>query len=157
MSGDGAGSDGPDRKKRLTRLPDIEQQAGSIAWVPGSDPLRFVLVTSRRRGRWVFPKGRIERGQSPALAAEQEALEEAGIVGRAGPEPVGSFRGVKVRPPRSWTIEVTIYPLRIEEVLDHWPEAGERSRCFVTLAEARLLLSEPDMLAIAERFAGDGR
>jgi|GEM_PF-4495095 len=34
--------------------------------------------------RWTFPKGRLERGESPAQAAAREAREEAGISGRVG-------------------------------------------------------------------------
>jgi 8-oxo-dGTP pyrophosphatase MutT (NUDIX family) len=138
---------------KLQHLPEIEQQAGVLAWLPGVDPVRFALVTSRRTGRWVFPKGAIDEGMTPPEAAAQEALEEAGLVGVADPTPVGSFRTPKIRPPLTWTLEVTIYPMRVDEVLDVWIEAGVRSRRFVTLKEARKLLNDPAMFAIAERFA----
>ena len=144
----------PRRRGGWVRLPILRRQVGTIAWLPEAGPLRFVLVTSRRTGRWVFPKGSIDAGLTPSAAAAREAMEEAGVLGEAGPEPIGSFRTLKVRAPFSWPIEVAIYPLRIDRVLDDWPEARQRDRRFVTLAEARGLLTDPAMLAIAERFAG---
>lgn len=143
---------GPGADEPLARLAKIERQAAALAWLPG-EPLRFVLVTSRRTRRWVFPKGGIEDGHSAPETAAREALEEAGVVGRAAPEPVGSFRGEKTRPPHVWTLEVDVFPLVIDEVREDWPESGQRTRRFVTIAEARQLLSDPAMLAVAERFA----
>ena len=144
----------PWRRSAWVRLPFLRHQVGAIAWLPGAGSLRFVLVTSRRTGRWVFPKGSIDAGMTPPAAAAREAMEEAGVVGQPESVPVGSFRTVKVRTPFAWPIEVAIYPMRIDEVLEDWPEARQRDRRFVTLAEARRLLTDPAMLAIAERFAG---
>ena len=141
----------------LQHLPEIEQQAGVLAWLPDVEPVRFALVTSRRTGRWVFPKGAIDEGMTPPEAATQEALEEAGLVGVADPTPIGSFRTPKIRPPLTWTLEVTIYPMRVDEVLDVWIEADVRSRRFVTLEEARKLLTDPAMFAIAESFVASDR
>lgn len=134
-------------------LPLLRRQVGAIAWLPDERPLRFAVVTSRRTGRWVFPKGSIDAGMTAPAAAAREAMEEAGVVGRADAVPIGSFRTVKVRAPFWWPIEVAVYPLRIERVLDDWPEARQRDRRFVTLPEARRLMKDPAMLAIAESFA----
>jgi 8-oxo-dGTP pyrophosphatase MutT (NUDIX family) len=136
------------------RLPFLRHQVGALAWLPEAEPLRFALVTSRRTGRWVFPKGSVDPGMTPPAAAAAEALEEAGVIGWPEPEPLGSFRTLKIRAPFAWPLEVAVYAMRIDEVLDDWPEARQRRRRFVTLAEARHLLSDPAMLAIAERFAG---
>jgi 8-oxo-dGTP pyrophosphatase MutT (NUDIX family) len=138
-------------------LPFLRRQVGAIAWLPEARPVRFALVTSRRTGRWVFPKGSIDDGMTAAAAAAREAMEEAGVIGRPDPVPLGSFRTVKVRAPFAWRIEVAVYPLRIDRVLDDWPEAAQRDRRFVTLAEAQRLLTDPAMLAIAERFVATGR
>jgi 8-oxo-dGTP pyrophosphatase MutT (NUDIX family) len=135
----------------------VRRQVGAIAWLPDERPLRFALVTSRRTGRWVFPKGSVPEGVTAPAAAAREAMEEAGVVGRPDPVPIGSFRTVKVRAPFSWPIEVAIYPLRIDRVMEDWPEARQRQRRFVTLPEARGLLTDPAMLAIAERFAATPR
>lgn len=133
----------------LTPLTWIERQAGVIPWLPGTDPVQLVLVTSRRTGRWVFPKGAIDPGMTAHEAAEQEALEEAGVVGRVECEVIGSYRSLKIRPPALWTVDVALYPLRIEQVLDDWVEADQRQRRFVTLAEASELIADPDLLGLA--------
>lgn len=43
--------------------------------------VEVLLVTAkRRRDQWVFPKGHIERGESPEAAAVREVAEEAGVI-----------------------------------------------------------------------------
>jgi len=49
------------------------------------------MVTSRSGRRWVFPKGLIDPGHTPAEAALIEAWEEAGVVGTLDPDPVGNY------------------------------------------------------------------
>ena len=140
----------------LDLRPGIVHQAGALAWLPDLHPARIVLVTSRRTGRWVFPKGSIDEGMSGPEAARQEALEEAGIVGTPADAPVGSYRTVKIRPPQAWTIEVDLYPVRVERVLDVWDESALRVRRFVSLAEAATLIEDPAMLRLAESFLAPG-
>ncbi|MEM6661674.1 MAG: NUDIX domain-containing protein [Pseudomonadota bacterium] len=137
---------------QLRYVAGIDHQAGVLAWLPGTDPLRFVIVTSRRTGRWVFPKGSIDPGMTAPEAAAQEALEEAGLIGLADPAPIGSYRTPKIRPPLIWTLEISLYAMEIEEVLDVWIEAEQRERRFVTVDEAAELLSEHSMTDLARRF-----
>lgn len=136
----------------LERMPELLRQAGALAWLPGRRRRRFVIVTSRRTGRWVFPKGSIDPGMTPPEAAAHEALEEAGVVGRPRKRRIGRFATVKIRPPLYWNVEVGLYPIRIEQVLDDWPEQGERERRFVTLSQARKLMADPAMTRLAARF-----
>lgn len=141
-----------DDVSRLRYVSWIERQAGVLAWLPGTDPVKFAVVTSRRTGRWVFPKGGIDEGMRPHEAAAQEALEEAGLIGDVAKMPVGSYRVPKIRPPLIWTVEVDLYPMRVGEVLDHWVEAHQRVRQFLSLDRAREVMAEPEMIAVAQRF-----
>ena len=50
-----------------------------------------MLITSRRRGRWILPKGWPMSGLSLAGAAAREAEEEAGVAGEILAEPIGSY------------------------------------------------------------------
>ena len=148
-SGDEPLADG--RERPSAALPKVERQAAALAWLP--DPLRFVLVTSRRTRRWIFPKGGIEKGLDGPATAEREAWEEAGVIGLAEARPVGRYRSRKVRPPHAWELEIDAYPVAVREIRDDWPESAERARRFVTIEEARDLLRDPEMLRIAEAFA----
>ena len=82
------------------------QQAGVIPYRFEAGALQVLLITSRGSGRWVIPKGGIEKGFSPAQAAAREAYEEAGVKGRISDAPLGSFtyskrlRSGNVIPPR---------------------------------------------------------
>jgi len=62
---------------------------------------QVLLVTARRNSRnWIFPKGHIEKGESPEQAALRETREEAGVsaklIGPAGILEYGSL-GTKAR------------------------------------------------------------
>ena len=61
----------------------------------------MLLVTARRNPRnWIFPKGHIEKGESPEEAALRETREEAGVsaslIGPAGILEYG-FLGAKAQ------------------------------------------------------------
>lgn len=65
-------------------------QAAGIVFRTGDDGPRILLVTARRDpSLWIFPKGKIEPGESPGEAALREVREESGVegvlVGPAGP------------------------------------------------------------------------
>jgi 8-oxo-dGTP pyrophosphatase MutT (NUDIX family) len=78
----------------------VIKQSGAIVVRPGSREPEVLLVTSKRSGNWIFPKGHIEKGETAEEAALREAREEAGVVskliGPAGVLEFGFF-GVKVR------------------------------------------------------------
>ncbi|MEM9140417.1 MAG: NUDIX domain-containing protein [Pseudomonadota bacterium] len=143
----------PDDLSRLRYAAGVDHQVGVLAY---TDDRQIVIVTSRRTGRWVFPKGSIDAGMTPEQAAEQEALEEAGLIGRIDQPPIGCYVTPKIRPPLIWTVEVTLYPMRIDEILDDYPELSQRTRRFVTLTEAEGLLSEAAMTDLARRFWASG-
>jgi len=65
-------------------------QAGSVVFRRENGFVRVLLVRSMKDPRlWVLPKGSIEPGETPQVAALRETFEEAGVSGlivdRAGP------------------------------------------------------------------------
>ncbi|MEH0939233.1 NUDIX hydrolase [Micromonospora psammae] len=59
--------------------------AGGVAWRPGADGrIEVCLVHRPRYGDWSLPKGKLERGEHPLLAAVREVAEETDV--RAVPQ-----------------------------------------------------------------------
>lgn len=131
----------------------VERQFGAIPYRRGARDLEFLLVTSRRTGRWIFPKGGRIAWLSPAACAAQEAYEEAGVEGTVAAEPVGAYRGSKLRAGGEAEIEVEMFPLAVELELEDWPERGQRRRRWAGLEETRLLLSDPGLAELVQRLA----
>ncbi len=127
------------------------RQAGALPYAMVEGRVAFLLVTSRRNGKWIFPKGAIEPEMTPWDSAALEALEEAGVAGTIEQTPVGSYRasggtdGISL-------VDVDLYPLLVTEQLDVWREQNQRLRHWVTLSEARRLLTDPTLGRLAQRL-----
>jgi len=81
-------------------VPTIHQAGSIVVRLDAREP-QVLLVTTKRNGRnWIFPKGHIEKGESPEQAALRETREEAGVsarlIGPAGILEYG-FLGAKAR------------------------------------------------------------
>ena len=55
---------------------------GVVVKFTDEEPRYLLVEASGTRGRWVFPKGRVEHGESGADAALREVGEEAGVRAR---------------------------------------------------------------------------
>ena len=66
-------------------------QSGIIPYRLERDVLQVLLITTRKTGRWVIPKGNIGKGHNARQAAEREAHEEAGVRGDVEKVPLGSY------------------------------------------------------------------
>ena len=81
-------------------MPLIRQSGAIVVRLDGKEP-RVLLVTAKRNPRnWIFPKGHIEKGETPEVAALREVKEEAGVVGKLiGPAGILEYRflGIKAR------------------------------------------------------------
>lgn len=133
--------------------PIAERQSGVIPYAIVDGTPAFLLITSRQRGLWIFPKGRIPEGLAPWESAQREAQQEAGVEGEIERQPIGSYRAWKTRGMRRFVIAVDMYPLRVERQLDEWRETGERHRHWVTLAEATRLITDKQIVTLLRAFA----
>ncbi len=124
------------------------RQSGAIPYVLRERRVVFLLVTSRRTGRWIFPKGSIVSGMTAWDSAAKEALEEAGVTGVIESEPLGSYRISD----KGQLVDIDLYPLRVENQLESWDEMTQRSRHWVLLAEAKRLLADRALTRIADRL-----
>ena len=123
------------------------KQLGALPYrFDGDGELKILLVTSRETRRWVIPKGNPMARRKSHEAAALEAVEEAGAEGEIGTEPIGAFRYRKQRRLLlAVTAEVEVFPLRVERLLDDWPEAHERQRQWFSRAEAAAAVQEPGL------------
>lgn len=129
--------------------PAPHAQSGVIPYRWRAQQLEVLLITSRRRSRWVIPKGIVEPNLSPAASAEKEAFEEAGIRGVTATPALGAYRYEKWG--YRWT--VTVFPFAVTELLNTWPEMLSRERRWFGVSDAAALVDEPELRALLERLA----
>jgi 8-oxo-dGTP pyrophosphatase MutT (NUDIX family) len=122
----------------------VQVAALPIRWNPDGS-YSVLLVTSRETRRWIIPKGWPQPQQEDHAAAAQEALEEAGVLGEACAESVGSYVYQKRRRRGAMAVRVTVYLLAVTEELADWPERQQRERAWFTPAEAADKVDEPDL------------
>ena len=124
------------------------RQSAALPYREHDNDLEVLLVTSRKRKRWILPKGIVEPGLTPRASAAKEALEEAGVVGHMASESLGSYRR------RKWggTCDVDVYPLRVQREMDDWPESGIRRRRWQPLATALRRVDDAGLRAIIARL-----
>jgi 8-oxo-dGTP pyrophosphatase MutT (NUDIX family) len=117
------------------------KQSGVIPYRMTETGLEVLLITSRRRSRWIIPKGVVDLESTARESAGKEAYEEAGLLGDISPAPVGEYEYKK------WggMCAVIVYLLEVRTVLEKWPEAETRARRWLTVAEAAGLVEEPQL------------
>lgn len=132
-----------------TRPDYYYRQSAAIPFRQKSTGLEVLLITTRKKRRWIIPKGIIEPDLTAAASAAKEAHEEAGIQGRVLPGTLGTYEYDK------WggTCVVEVYAMVVERVLDRWVE-DFRGREWVVLPEAVQRVREP---ALKRMIEGLGR
>jgi 8-oxo-dGTP pyrophosphatase MutT (NUDIX family) len=119
----------------------------------GAIPVRddqVCLVSSRSGKRWVLPKGCLEPDKTAGEVALMEAWEEAGLVGVLHPEPVGSYIYEKA----GTTHHVTLFLMRVTQVVDDWPERDTRSRQWVSVRQALLQIQDAGLRDLLRHVLG---
>ena len=110
--------------------------------------LEILLITSRIKKNWIFPKGIVEIGLSPQKSAEKEALEEAGVSGKIFDKIFDEYTYEK------WGGEcrVKVYPLRVERVHKNWDEENFRNRQWFSITKAIKKLNKKELVKILTLF-----
>jgi len=119
---------------------DLIRQSGVVPCRFRKQKAEFCLITSRK-GRWGFPKGIIDPGETAEQTALKEACEEAGLDGRIDQEPLGSYRY------RKWgtELEVTVYLMEVTSADDRWDEDDFRDRRWCDAVTADQLLHRDEL------------
>ncbi|MDA9208490.1 NUDIX hydrolase [Octadecabacter sp.] len=132
---------------------ELRTQFAALCYRIKDDKLQFCIVTSRRSGRWIIPKGWPMHGETPMEAAATEAYEEAGVRGKIKSRPIGVYSYYKVRPKEDeLPCIAVVYPLRVKRVLTKWPEKKQRQRKWVSRKKAAQMVDEPELREIMLQF-----
>lgn len=145
-------------KQRPVRLPDggkrgVRTQFGALCWRRVGDTVQVLLITSRRRKRWIVPKGWPVDGATPAESAETEAFEEAGVKGKVLPSCLGIFSYIKeLDEGEHLPCVVALFPVKVKKIFNDWPEKDERRRKWLPLEKAAKRVDDPELGAILASF-----
>lgn len=121
-------------------------QAAAICWRldrPGD--VEMLLETSLDTARWIIPKGNCKKVERSHQAAQREAPEESGVVGKAKKKPVGFFIYLTdgQRP-----TTVAVHLLHTRFLRDVFAERGARTMPWVQPSTSAGMVREPDLSSI---------
>lgn len=130
-------------------------QASAVPYRVAGKEIEICLITSISSGRWGFPKGLIDPGETAPETALKEAYEEAGLRGRIVGAPLGEYRYAK------WgsMLTVTTYLMEVTHAETAWLEADRRQRRWASPDEAGRMLDRRHLArlldAALERLRAD--
>ena len=126
------------------------RQVAALCTRKGENGKEVLLVTSRRRGRWIVPKGWPMEGKTFPETALEEAWAEAGVrKGHIKGDMLGTYTYKKLqRNGTTLPCVVDVYSVKVDELKDKFPESDERKRRWVPQFEAVELVSEPELKEI---------
>jgi 8-oxo-dGTP pyrophosphatase MutT (NUDIX family) len=110
--------------------------------------VRVMLMTSRETKRLVVPKGWPMKDRADHSAAETEAKQEAGVVGRVHRKPIGSYDYWKRLADHFVFCRVKVFLLEFERQLATWKEHDQREIEWFEIEDAAELVDKPGMSAI---------
>lgn len=123
------------------------KKVGVIPFQTQDDAVAILFVTSQTRGRWILPKGNMEKGESFVDACHREGFEEAGVKGIVLEEyPITVVVGKQTDTGLD-QVPVTYYPYLVQTQEDDWPEKERRQRHWA-------LIKDAPKIAYREDFSG---
>jgi 8-oxo-dGTP pyrophosphatase MutT (NUDIX family) len=94
------------------------------------------------------------RRKAPHASAAREALEEAGVVGRVGRDPIGTYSYKKrLAGGAIVTCEVRVFPLEVKRQQEQWPEKKQREFHWFSPSGAANAVQEPALGDIIRTFS----
>ena len=135
----------------MTTTPeDFYQQSAALPYFIQPEGVKVVLITSRKRRRWIIPKGEVEPNLTAWDSAAKEAWEEAGIEGVIATKPLGTYQHQKGDSMTTCTVQV--FPLVVTKLHQQWLENQERQRQIVSVAKAHQLIEMKALRDIMGQF-----
>ena len=132
------------------------RQVAALCWRHSpkrNSQLEILLITSLNSKRWIVPKGWPEAELSAAENAAREAFEEAGVTGKVGPQPIGTYHYLKEKKDGGGRpCSVDVFALAVTKQSDDWPEKNVRQLAWMPLEQAAAQISEPGLRQIIRNF-----
>lgn len=135
------------------RKGDVRSQFAALCFRIKKGKIRILVITSRGSGRWIVPKGWPMDGKTPAQSAAQEAWEEAGVSGVPDGRCLGIYSFNKENEGADDVPCIAmVFAIKVTDMADEYPEAGQRERKWVSRKEAAKLVDEPELSRILRDF-----
>ncbi len=147
-----------DVKQRKLELSDegkrgVRTQFGALCWRKRADEVQVLLVTSRRRRRWIIPKGWPLDQATPIKAALAEAWEEAGVEGKVSSTCLGIFSYNKELVAGAlMPCVVAVFPVKVKKLHSDYPEKTDRRRKWFSLKKAAKKVDDPELAMLLAGF-----
>ena len=128
---------------------NIYDQSAVIPFKVNSNRVKILLIKSRK-GKWIIPKGIIEKGLSPQESALKEAVEEAGVDGIVIEQLIGEYKYEK------WggTCNVKVYAMLVNKEYEKWEEDYFRIRKWFNLEKARAKINNQELVEMLNQIPG---
>jgi len=111
-------------------------------------------VTSRGKGNWILPKGKVKPGKTAAVSAQEEVYEEAGARGMINQALIArvdlSVAGKNFASPSE---QMQIFAMEVVDLVMTWPEMFQRQRRWVRLEEAIITVKPSHFRKALKTFA----
>ncbi|KAJ4766546.1 hypothetical protein LUZ62_031833 [Rhynchospora pubera] len=116
--------------------------------------VEVLMISSQSGPGFLFPKGGWENDETVEEAAKREAIEEAGV--RGDLEDFLGFYYFKSKSNQDefcpeGLCKASVFAMRVNEVLESWPEKSTRQRNWLTVPEAIKLCRYPWMKEALEK------
>ena len=132
--------------------PSTRQQVAALPWRIGAN-IEIMVISSRGTRRWVIPKGWPMKGRTLPQSAAREALEEAGLDGLIGAEPIGSYNYQKLsRNGATEHLRVMVFAMQVTRQRKSWPEKAERVTRWMSVEDAAAAVDEAELKQIFQQF-----
>lgn len=127
-------------------------RVGIIPFDIKDDDIAMLFITSQTRGRWILPKGKQEKNETPFDTCHREGFEEAGVRGIVLERFPLTIVVTKQMDKKTGRLPVTYYPFLVTEQTDDWPEKDKRQRHWSLLEEAQRIAYREDFVPLLQRF-----
>ena len=123
------------------------KQSAVIPYKIVAGKLEVLMVTSRKKKKWIFPKGIIEPNLTPSESAQKEAEEEAGVRGDILEEKIGDYVYAK------WggDCSVQVYGQKVNHLFETWEE-DFRLRKWINFDEISEFTKDKNLIRMVQKL-----